>query len=80
MHLAEPSQLRSAPRCLARTRKGGLCQSPAVKGRNRCRMHGGKNKGAPKGEANGNWKHGGETNEAVALRRAAGKLLKELRV
>ena len=34
--------------------------------------------GAPKGKANGNWKHGAHTNEAIALRRAAGALLREV--
>lgn len=42
-------------------------------------MHGGLSPGAPKGEANGSYRHGGETNEAVALRQAASRLLKELR-
>ena len=42
-------------------------------------MHGGTNRGAPKGEANGSWKHGRETIEAVALRQAASQLLKERR-
>jgi len=41
-------------------------------------MHGGKNPGAPKGERNGQWKHGGDTHEAVALRREVSKLLREL--
>ncbi len=42
-------------------------------------MHGGaKGSGAPKGERNGMWKHGGHTNEAVALRRAARRLMKEI--
>ena len=34
-------------------------------------MHGGRSSGAPQGERNGNWKHGGDTLEAVALRKAA---------
>ena len=32
-------------RCLAKTRQGTPCQNPAVTGRNRCRMHGGKSTG-----------------------------------
>ena len=35
----------------------------------RCRMHGGASLGAPKGERNGNYKHGRFTNEAIAQRR-----------
>jgi glucans biosynthesis protein len=46
-----------APRSLAMTRKGTECQSPAVKDKKRCRMHGGTNPGAPKGNRNA-WKHG----------------------
>jgi hypothetical protein len=36
-----PGDFTSAPRCGARTRRGTECQSPAVRGRRRCRMHGG---------------------------------------
>lgn len=41
-------------------------------------MHGGKGSGAPRGERNGKWKHGGDTLEAVALRKAAHRLLRML--
>lgn len=71
--------LTNATLCQARTRAGGSCRCPAVRGKRRCRMHGGRNPGAPKGERNGMWKHGGETIEAVALRRDAGRLLRALR-
>lgn len=51
-----------------------------MKGRNRCRYHGGaKGSGAPSGEANGAWKHGGFTGEAVELRRSVSRLLKVVR-
>lgn len=42
-------------------------------------MHGGKSPGAPKGPANGSYKHGGWTDEAVALRRAAAGLLRQVK-
>ena len=62
----EPSRLRQAPRCLARTRRGTPCQSPAVTGKTRCRMHGGAaGSGAPKGRRNGKYRHGGFTTEAI---------------
>ena len=32
-------------RCLAKTRRGTPCQNPAIRGPNRCRMHGGKSTG-----------------------------------
>ena len=41
--------MQHAPRCLARTRRGSPCQSPAMKN-GRCRMHGGTSSGAPKGK------------------------------
>lgn len=57
-------------RCLAKTRQGGLCQTFAVAGRKRCRMHGGTNPGAPKGNKNA-LKHGARAESAsVHLRRA----------
>ncbi|MES2497831.1 MAG: glucan biosynthesis protein [Pseudomonadota bacterium] len=56
----EPLSLATAPRCGARTRQGAPCRSPAVQGRARCRMHGGKGSGAPRGNRNA-WKHGGRS-------------------
>ena len=32
-------------RCLAKTRRGTPCQNPAIKGRTRCKLHGGKSTG-----------------------------------
>lgn len=34
------------PRCGARTRTGGACEAPAVRGGSRCRMHGGRASGS----------------------------------
>ncbi len=61
----QPEALANATRCHALTRKGTECQSPAVKGRKRCRMHGGTNPGPPKGNRNA-WKHGARSSEAEA--------------
>ncbi len=75
----QPPLLTSAPLCQARTRRGTLCRCPAVRGKQRCRLHGGaKGSGAPEGERNGMWKHGGFAAEAVALRRAARRLIRAL--
>ena len=74
--LTQPPRLANAPRCFAKTRKGTECQSPAVKGRRRCRMHGGTNPGAPRGNRNAR-KHGGrsaETTEAARLLKAVAQL------
>ena len=35
-------------RCLARTRSGSPCQKPALKGKRRCQLHGGKTPSKPK--------------------------------
>jgi periplasmic glucans biosynthesis protein len=75
----EPPQLANAPRCRAHNRAGKSCRLPAVRGRAVCRLHGGApGTGAPKGERNGKWKHGADSLEAVALRRAASRLLREI--
>ncbi|MET0675860.1 MAG: HGGxSTG domain-containing protein [Bradyrhizobium sp.] len=67
----------ASPRCGARTRAGSACRAPAVRGRKRCRMHGGApGSGAPR--ANGNArKHGRFTKEAIAERRQVQALLGE---
>ncbi len=80
MHPAgEPECLVAAPRCGARTRSGKSCRAPAVRGRQRCRMHGGaKGSGAPKGERNGNYKHGHFTQEAIELRRQIRQLIAQM--
>jgi glucans biosynthesis protein len=61
--------LRQALRCGAKTRAGTACQSPAIRGRKRCRLHGGLSPGAPQGSNNGNYKNGNWTADAVAERR-----------
>lgn len=69
--------MTNAPLCHARNRKGLPCRCPAMRGKARCRLHGGaEGSGAPKGERNGMWKHGGFSREAMALRRAAQTLLR----
>lgn len=63
----QPVGLSSCSKCGARTRLGMACRSPAVKGKARCRMHGGAfGSGAPDGRRNGNYRHGGATREAIA--------------
>ncbi|API60962.1 hypothetical protein BSL82_05375 [Tardibacter chloracetimidivorans] len=69
----QPERLAQARRCLARTRSGTACQSPAVKGRRRCRMHGGKGSGAPECNRNA-WKHGGRSAATLS----AARYLREL--
>jgi hypothetical protein len=61
--------LRRAARCGAKTRAGIACQRPAVRGRKRCRLHGGLSPGAPRGVKNGNFKSGDWTSESIAERK-----------
>lgn len=68
-----------APRCGAKNRQGNPCQAPAMRGRARCRLHGGKATGAPKGEKNGAYKHGQRTKEAEDMRREIMALIKDSR-
>ena len=72
----EPSRMNQAPRCGARTRSGKPCQSPAVNGKRRCRMHGGAARsGAPVGNKNA-LRHGRYTAEAIARRRHLSDLVR----
>ena len=71
-------QPRARGPCGAKTRSGAPCKNPPVRGRARCRMHGGMSPGAPKGNRNA-WKHGFYSAEAIARRRELGALLRRLR-
>ena len=66
-----------SPRCGARTRKGNPCQSPAM-ANGRCRMHGGKSPGAPRGNSNA-LKHGRCNATAIAERRELAALIRSIR-
>ena len=72
-------RLQQAPRCSAtakRTRKP--CRAPAVRGWTVCRCHGARG-GAPPGERNGRYRHGGRTKAALAEHRALSKLIRKAR-
>ncbi|WP_122928430.1 HGGxSTG domain-containing protein [Sphingobium yanoikuyae] len=74
----QPEILAAARRCLARTRSGQACQSPAVKGRKRCRMHGGTNPGAPRGNQHAT-KHGIYSAEMMEIRREMARMQRQWR-
>jgi hypothetical protein len=65
--------MQRARRCGAKTRKGTACQAPAMPN-GRCRMHGGKSPGAPRGNRNA-WKHGHYSADAVVMRTLLRRLL-----
>jgi hypothetical protein len=52
------------------------CQRPAIRGRTRCRLHGGLSPGAPCGSKNGNFKNGDWTAEAIEERKWLRSLVK----
>lgn len=78
-HIRNTRAMSASPRCGAGTRGGFACRAPAVRGKVRCRMHGGAaGSGAPWGNRNAR-KHGLFTQERIAERRAIRALLDEAR-
>jgi glucans biosynthesis protein len=64
-------------RCGARTRNGSPCRKYPIRGRRRCRLHGGaKGTGTRPGNRNA-LKHGRTTAAALAARRAITRLIRE---
>jgi len=45
----------------------------------RCKTHGGRSPGAPRGERNGNWRGGFYSQEAQASRRRLRELIEQMR-
>lgn len=67
--------MQDSPRCGAKTRAGTPCQAPAVRGKKRCRMHGGAaGSGAPKGNRNA-FKHGRYSRETIEMNKRIAALV-----
>ena len=69
-------------RCCARTRRGTACQKPQLRGKQRCRFHGGLSTGPRTVDgrariAAAHWKHGRRPKEFVQAR---AKIWAELRI
>ena len=78
-HARNTEAMLASRRCGAKTRSGGACRSPAVRGKKRCRLHGGApGSGAPRRNQNAR-KHGLFTGEAIAERKQVHALLGEAR-
>ena len=78
-HARNSGPMKASARCGARTRKGATCRAPALRGKARCRMHGGAaGSGAPVGNDNA-VKHGFFTSEAIDERKFVRTVLKETR-
>jgi hypothetical protein len=70
-------------RCLAKTRRATLCQKPAMRGRGRCQLHGGKSTGprTPEGKARSiaaHTKHGRRSKAYIEKGKAIRKELKQI--
>ncbi len=76
--MQKPYPMHLSPRCGAKTRSGRPCGSPAMPN-GRCRMHGGSSPGAPKGSANGSYRHGLFTAEAIEERRELNAWIRDAR-
>jgi hypothetical protein len=78
-HGRNTGAMLASPRCGAKIRSGSACRSPAVRGKKRCRMHGGApGSGTPIGNLNAR-KHGLFTKDAIVERRRIQALLSESR-
>jgi len=76
-HPRRTGPMLASPRCGARTRSGPPCRAPAVRGKCRCRMHGGaRGSGAPRGNRNA-FRHVLYTRAAIADRRALAGLFRD---
>ena len=79
VHKRNTGPMLSSLRCGAKTRSGSSCKSPAVRGKKRCRMHGGAlGSGAPHGNQNAR-KTGLYTREEIAERRGIQALIRQSR-
>jgi hypothetical protein len=81
-HSGDPHK---APRCGAHSRRTGLpCRAPAVRGKQRCRLHGGKSTGpkTPEGierVSKSQWKTGRHSRKRIESNRKNKRQEKELR-
>ena len=75
---AAPAEALTPATCGARLRgDGGCCSRPPAPGKRRCLAHGGAGRwGAPEGNRNA-FKHGADTAEAIAQRRAISAFIRE---
>ena len=81
---SEPAPLATAPRCTAKSKRSGVqCRAPAVRGKTKCRMHGGKSTGAKTPEGKERCReaafiHGFYVAENLARWRQVGAWLREI--
>jgi len=72
----KPLPMHLSPRCRATSKRTAKpCRAPAVTGWKVCRFHGARG-GAPRGPANGAYRSGLHTKEAIASRKHVATLIK----
>lgn len=72
----KPLPMHLSPRCRATSKRTAKpCRAPAVTGWQVCRFHGARG-GAPRGPANGAYRSGLHTKEAIASRNQIAALIK----
>lgn len=77
--ISPAQRLRDAPRCRAKAKRTGeQCKAPAMRGWRVCRVHGAGG-GHMAGPSHPQWKHGGRSNEAEAIRNLVSALGREAR-
>lgn len=69
--------------CLAKTRSGKKCQKPPIRGKSRCRLHGGLSTGPRTAEgkariAAAHYKHGRRSKHYVEMRKKIWAELREI--
>lgn len=80
-----PGDPCAAPRCRARTRNATDCLAPAIRGRRRCRLHGGHSTGPLTSQGRersrqANIKHGYFSAEAKAERQRVRKMIEDAKL
>jgi hypothetical protein len=73
------SPMLASPRCGAKIRCGGSCRSPAVRGKRRCRMHGGAPGSGAQGQTRTRVGTACSRGDAIAERKQIQALLGEAR-
>jgi hypothetical protein len=77
-HGNTPCDIRSLPKCKARSKSTGVrCGNIAMKGKRVCHLHGGKSPGAPRGNKNA-LKNGRYASGAIVERKSVRSITKRL--
>jgi uncharacterized protein YjcR len=77
-HGNPPCDVRSLPKCKARSKSTGVrCGNIAMKGKRVCHIHGGRSPGAPRGNQNA-LKHGRYAAGAITERNSTRSIIKQL--